>query len=358
MQPNTSHFESVRGPFRKEKEMKTAILEASHQIVVREIEDLKPGPTEILIKTVVAGVCGSDLHAFKGLHPFRKPPVILGHEVAGTVVKTGPAVKGFQEGDRVTVMPLLACEQCDACRRGSPQICLNKKVPGPGAWPGFFAEYALSEASIAYKIGEHTRFSEGVLAEPLAVAIHSVRRAEVKKGANVLVLGAGTIGILTAAAAANTGAEEIAITDLFASNLSTVASLCGAIPYDAADKNLTEKIARRHGKFDIVFLCSGAPTTVQQALHLVRPGGKIVVVGMFLDAVPLDLLSVTLREIEIVGSVVYTHDDFQNALKWIDSGDTPFGRLITHTFPLEKAQEAMLQLMEHQENPLKILLKS
>jgi L-iditol 2-dehydrogenase len=338
--------------------MKAAILEAPYQIAIREIEDLKPGLNDILIKTEVAGVCGSDLHAFKGRHPFRKPPVILGHEVAGTVVKTGASVKHLQEGDRVTVMPLLACEQCDACRRGSPQICLNKKVPGPGDWPGFFAEYALSDASIAYKIGEHTRFAESVLAEPLAVGIHSVRRAGVMKGAKVLVLGAGTIGILTAAAAASAGAGEIAVTDLFASNLSTAASLCGAIPYDAADKNLIEEISRRQGKFDFVFLCSGAQTTVQQALQLVRPGGKIVVVGMFLDAVPLDLLAVTLREIEIVGSVVYTHDDFQKALKWIDSGDTAFGRLITHTFPLEKAQEALNQLLEHQDHPLKILLKN
>lgn len=338
--------------------MKVAVLEDKYRIVVKEASDLHPGPDEILIKTKVTGICGSDLHAFKGIHPFRKPPVILGHELAGTIVEMGKEAKGFRIGDRVTVMPLLACGECLLCKKGRRNICLNKKVPGIQGWLGTFAEYFISKSSITYKLGEKTPFETGVLAEPLAVGIHSVyHQAKVEAGSRVLVLGTGTIGIFTALAAKAAGAGEIVVTDLFDFNLKVTRDLCGAKTYNVKQEGLEEAILKDDpDKFDITFLCSGAPKTVEQAFKLTQRGGRIVVIGMFLEPVPMELITVNLNELEIIGSAVYTHEDFKRALEWIDANRFDFKKLITHVLPLEKAEEALNLLAKHEENVIKILL--
>ena len=338
--------------------MKAAMLEEKYRIVVKEVADLRTGPEELLIETKFAGVCGSDLHSFKGIHPFRKAPVILGHELAGTVAELGKGVSGFRVGDRVTVMPLIHCGKCLQCQMGKENICLNKKVPGVAGWGGTFAQYFLSKPSITYKLGEKTSLEVGVLAEPLAVGIHSVfEQGKVKPGSRVLILGGGTIGILTALAVKKAGPREIVVTDLFDFNLKVTGDLCGAKTYTVKEAGLEERILKdRPEKFDVTFLCSGATATVKQAFTLTRRGGRIVVTGLFLEPVPIELPVISLNELEIVGSSVYNHEDFKKAVEWIDSGIFDFKKLITHTFPMEKAQEALTVLDEHKENVIKILL--
>jgi L-iditol 2-dehydrogenase len=339
--------------------MKAAILENAGRIEIRDVGDPRPAPDELLIRTAYAGVCGSDLHAFRGKHPFRKPPVILGHEVAGTVAECGAAVEDFRPGDRVTVMPLLPCGKCPLCRMGRTNICLNKRVPGVGEWLGLFTEYSLAKASITFKLAAATPFELGVLAEPLAVGIHSVlRQARVAAGDRVIVLGAGSIGIFTAMAVRAAGAGEIVMTDLLDFNLALVREMCGAVTYNSGKTDWEADLAQAYpDKFDIAFLCSGAPVTVRQALAYTRRGGRIIVTGMFVDPVAVDLLAVNMNEIELIGSAVYDHEDFRKAVEWIDSGRFAFRKLVTHTFPLEKAQDALALLADRKEDAVKILLK-
>ena len=147
--------------------MKAAMLEENYRIAVKEVPDLRTGSDELLIETKFAGVCGSDLHSFKGIHPFRKAPVVLGHELAGTVAEIGKGVRGFRVGDPVTVMPLIGYGKCLHCEMGKENICLNKKVPGVGGWEGTFAQYFLSRPSITFKLREKTSLEAGALAEPL-----------------------------------------------------------------------------------------------------------------------------------------------------------------------------------------------
>jgi L-iditol 2-dehydrogenase len=261
-------------------------------------------------------------------------------------------------GDRVTVMPLIACGKCLQCRMGKENICLNKKVPGVGDWGGTFAQYFLSQPSITYKLGEKTSLEAGVLAEPLAVGIHSVfQQGQVEPGSRALILGGGTIGILTALAVKKAKAKEIVITDLFDFNLKVTADLCGAKTYTVKEAGLEERILKDHPeKFDVTFLCSGAPVTVKQGFALTRRGGRIVVTGLFLEPVPVDFPVINLNELEIIGSSVYDHEDFKKAVEWIDSGAFEFNKLITHVLPMEKAQEALSILDEHKEKVIKILL--
>jgi L-iditol 2-dehydrogenase len=338
--------------------MKVAMLEAAGRVVLREEPDVRPGSGELLIRTTYAGVCGSDLHAFQGVHPFRKPPVILGHEVAGTVAEIGAGVMGFRPGQRVTVMPLLACENCGPCRAGTPNICLNKIVPGVPGWLGTFAEYFVAKPSVTYHLGPETGLDLGVLAEPLAVGVHSaIRRGGVRPGSRVLVLGAGTIGILTACAAKLAGAASIAITDLYPFNAELAAALCDGRSYAGRD-SLDEAILRdQPDRFDVTVLCSGAPATVAQAMRLTRRGGRIVVTGLFHAPVPTDLTAIALNEFDVSGSVVYDARDFQIAVEWIDAGRCDFRKVITHVLPLADAQTALSLLAQHTENVAKILLK-
>jgi L-iditol 2-dehydrogenase len=339
--------------------MKAAVLVDTGKIEIREADRQTVGPDDVLIRTAYAGVCGSDLHAFKGKHPFRKPPVILGHELAGTVVECGGGASGFRAGDRVTVMPLVSCGACRLCRLGRENICLNKQVPGAGEWLGSFAEFSLAKASVVYKLGNATPCEMGVLAEPLAVGVHAVQRqARVEPGDRVLVLGGGTIGILTALAARAAGAGDLVTTDLFEFNLALTRALCGAETIHAGRTGWEDDLARAYPeKFDVTFLCSGAPATVGQAIRLTRRGGRIIVTGLFLEPVPVDLTAVTLGELEVLGSQIYDHRDFRTAVDWIDAGRFEFRRLVTHVLPLERAQDALTILANRTENAVKILLQ-
>ena len=339
--------------------MKAAILEETGRIEVREVEDLRPARDEVLIRSACAGVCGSDLHAFRGKHPFRKPPVVLGHELAGTVVGVGQDVGNVRLDDRVTMMPLVSCGTCRLCRMGRENICLEKRVPGVGGWLGSFAEYSLAKASVTFRLGEATAFEQGVLAEPLAVGVHAVtRQARLEAGSRVLVLGGGTIGILTALAARAAGAGEIVITDLFEFNLALTQALCGAVTVHVGREGWEADLARTYPeKFDVTFLCSGAPATVGQAVRLTRRAGRIVVTGLLLEPVPMDLTAVTLGELEVVGSQIYDHRDFRTAVDWIDAGRFDFRKLVTHTFPLARAQDALTLLADRTEDAVKILLQ-
>ncbi len=339
--------------------MRAAVLVETGKIDIRQVDRRSLGPDDVLIKTAYAGVCGSDLHAFRGKHPFRKPPVVLGHELAGTVIECGQDVRVVRPGDRVTVMPLVPCGACRLCRMGRTNLCLRRQVPGVGEWLGAFAEYFVAKASITFKVGETTPCDIAVLAEPLAVGIHGVfRQGRVQRGDRVIVLGAGPIGILTAMAARAAGAEEVVITDLLGFNLALAKEVCGAVAYDAGEPDWEAALARAHpDKFDVAFLCSGAPVTVRQALNCTRRGGRIIVTGMFLEPVALDLTVVNLNELEIVGAVVYDHEDFRQAVEWIESGRFDLRRLVTHTMPLERAQCALTLLADRKEDAVKILLE-
>jgi L-iditol 2-dehydrogenase len=342
----------------REVGVRAAVLVETGKIDIRQVDRRSLGPDDVLIKTAYAGVCGSDLHAFRGKHPFRKPPVVLGHELAGTVIECGQGVRVVRPGDRVTVMPLVPCGACRLCRMGRTNLCLRRQVPGVGEWLGAFAEYFVAKASITFKVGETTPCDIAVLAEPLAVGIHGVfRQGRVQRGDRVIVLGAGPIGILTAMAARAAGAEEIVITDLLGFNLALAKEVCGVVAYDAGEPDWEAALARAHpDKFDIAFLCSGAPVTIQQAFACTRRGGRVIVTGMFLDPVTVDLLSVNLNELELIGSVVYDHADFRMAVEWIDTGRFDFRKLVTHTFPLDHAQRALTLLAERTDDALKVLL--
>ncbi len=338
--------------------MKAVMLQGTGRVAVVEHEAPRLRTNDVLIKVAYAGICGSDMHAFRGHHPFREPPVVLGHEVSGTVAAVGSDVDAFALGDRVTVMPALSCGHCVYCQKGLPNLCVNKAVPGTGDWVGTMAEYFRADAEITYKLGENTSLRLGCLAEPLAVAAHSVAQGNVCPGSRVLVLGGGTIGLLTALAATIVGAEVVALTDLYDQKLDVAKGMGIDDVWSARREDLSQALLEAYpAKFETIVLASGAPPVLEQAMALAQRGGRIVVTALFLKQAPVDLLQVTLQELQVVGSQIYTAKDFEAALEWLAEKRWPFERIITHIHPLARAPEAFQNMTEHPENVIKVLLE-
>ncbi len=341
--------------------MKAARLETEGRIEIVEIERPGVGPDDVLIEVAYAGVCGSDLHSFEGSHPFRKPPTVLGHELSGTIVEVGSNVgaqKALAIGDQVTVMPYIHCRHCAMCQRGHTNICLNKTVPGIKGWIGTFADYFVAPAAVTYRLGPNTDLKLGALAEPLAVAVHSADQGRVTQGDRVLVLGAGTIGLLSGVAARQMGASVVAITDLYEHNLEVGRALGFDSTYQADRADLVEAIRTDHPDgFDVLFLTAGAASTVVQALSLAQRRARIVATALFSRAVTLDLGPITLGEMELVGTQIYTDADYQRALRWLDEGAYPLEQLIDHVLPLDEAQAALEMLASRSQDAIKILLR-
>jgi L-iditol 2-dehydrogenase len=337
--------------------VKAITLQETGRVTVVEHEEPRLGTNDILIEVAYAGICGSDMHAFRGRHPFREPPVVLGHEVSGTVAALGSDVEAFSLGDRVTVMPSVSCGHCTFCERELPNLCVNKEVPGTGDWVGTMAEYFRADADVTYKLGENTSLRLGCLAEPLAVAAHSVAQGEVGPGRRVLVLGGGTIGLLTALSAKILGAETVALTDLYDYKLETAKTVGIDDVRSARRDDLAEALLQDYPeKFETVLLASGAPPVMEQAMALVQRGGRIVVTALFLEQTPVDLLQITLQELQVVGSQIYTAEDFEAALQWLDDGRWSFEEIISHVYPLDQAPAVFQNIAEHPENAIKVLL--
>jgi L-iditol 2-dehydrogenase len=338
--------------------VRVGMLREAGRVVVEEAPRPALGAGEVLIRVAYAGVCGSDLHAFLGTHPFRVPPVVLGHELSGEVAEVGEGVSEFAPGDLVTVMPTLGCGACRACLAGRPNICENKVVPGIKGWQGAFAEYFAAPTAVTYPLGPHTTLVQGVLAEPLAVAAHAVERGGVRPGSDVLVLGGGTIGLLIGYAAQRTGARSVAITDLYDYNLTVASALGFAHAYNARQEGLEDAIRRDYaGGVDVVFIAGAAPAIVGQATRLARRGGRIVSTALFGGPVPVDIVAITLYELELVGTQIYRDADFRQALAWLDEDGETIERLVDHVLPLERAHEAMVMLAERREDAIKVLLQ-
>ena len=209
--------------------MKAAVLEAVGQLVIREVaQPALKGPDWARIKVRAVGICGSEIHAFQGTHPFRKPPSILGHEVTGEIVELGPEVPGFAAGDRVFVDPQWTCGTCAYCTSGRHNLCPDKVVLGTARWTGGLGEYIVAPAPALYPLPDHVSYVEGTAIEPLAVGVHMVQRAQVTAGEEVAVLGAGTIGMMVAAVARLRGAAPVVAVDLQAHCLDLATRHLGA----------------------------------------------------------------------------------------------------------------------------------
>lgn len=338
--------------------MKQAILTGPETIEFSEIEKPVIQDHEILMKVKNIGICGSDIHAYYGKHPFMSFPIRLGHEMAGEVIEVGKNVEGIEIGELVTVMPQTFCHECEPCKSGRYNICDTLEVIGCQT-PGAACEYFNVDAALVKKIPEGMTAEIAATVEPAAVGVHAVRRCGSVAGMNVVVMGAGTIGNVTAQAAMAEGAKSVLITDLSESRLQ-LAKDCG-IPHaiNTGKHSMQEAVEMAFGGegADIFFECVGIGATVNQAIECSKKGHDIVVVGVFGSTPQINLAWVQDREFRIVGSLMYVDKDFQDTIDYMAAGKIKMEPLVSKVFKFDDYANAYKYIEENRDTSLKVLIE-
>lgn len=327
--------------------MRAVVIHAPKDLRIEEYEVAAPGPGEVLVRLAAGGVCGSDLHYYNhgGFGAVRlKEPMILGHEVSGHVEALGEGVKGLAPGDLVAISPSRPCGHCRYCAEGLRNHCLNMRFYG-SAMPfphiqGAFRERLVVDASQCVK-ADGLAPGVAAMAEPLSVCLNAARRAGELLGRKVLVTGCGPIGALCILAARRAGAAEIVVTDLSAAALAHGLRLGADRTVNVAEEpEALAPCAADKGWFDVLFECTGAPQALAAGIAALRPRGVIVQVGLGGDMnVPLQAL--TAKELDLRGAFRF-HEEFPVAVRLMQAGLIDPSPLITHTVPLEDAEQAFL----------------
>jgi 2-desacetyl-2-hydroxyethyl bacteriochlorophyllide A dehydrogenase len=317
--------------------MRAAVWEKPGELKIRERPDPTPGPDEIVVRVGACGMCGTDVHIAQGEFPPTPYPIVPGHEFAGEVVGVGSDVADVAVGAHVAVDPSLFCGHCDYCRVQRGNLCRNWNAIGDTV-DGAFAELVKAPARNAYELPEEMSLRAGALVEPLACAVHGVRRLEVVTGDSVLITGSGTMGLLLLQVLTHGGAASVTVVDRNERRLEVARSL-------GADAVETDVGAVTGDGFDIVVDATGVPAVVQQGLDLVRRGGKLMIFGVAPEEARVEISPFRIYndEITVVGSmaVLYT---FVQAIELLRTGTVATEPLLTHTFPLDGFEDALASM--------------
>ena len=302
-----------------------------HRIEPVEIDRPAPEPEEALIQVEACGMCGSDLGILAGLHPRAKAPLTLGHEFCGRIVEIRSHTGEFKVGERVAAYPLISCGRCLVCRTGNAHVCRNLRLYGIDA-AGGMADFVTLPLENLIRLSATMQPQTGALVEPLAVAVHGVSRVSIGEARVIAIVGAGPIGLLTALVAQRRSSAKVIIADILASRIALARSIgLDAVP---AGEQMAELVANATGGegADIVFECVGVPASAASMTGLARCRGTIVNLGVFKKPAEVDLQAVNFKEIALVGSRVYTKQDFRTAIEL--AVDLPLDPIVTGTFPL------------------------
>ncbi|WCJ36578.1 Sorbitol dehydrogenase [Euphorbia peplus] len=298
------------------------------------------GPYDVRVRMKAVGICGSDVHYLKTLqcaHFVVKEPMVIGHECAGIIEEVGDAVKDLVPGDRVALEPGISCWRCSFCKDGSYNLCPEMKFFATPPVHGSLANQVVHPADLCFKLPENVSLEEGAMCEPLSVGVHACRRANIGPETNVLVMGAGPIGLVTMLAARAFGAPRIIIVDVDDYRLSVAKDLGadGIIKVstnmqDIADEVVLIQEAMGSG-VDITFDCAGFNKTMSTALSATRSGGKVCLVGMGHNEMTVPLTPAAAREVDVVGVFRYKNT-WPLCIEFLKSGKIDVKPLITHRF--------------------------
>jgi len=341
--------------------MKTTMLQevmtAPKKIIFQEIPIPEPANNQVLLKIRRIGICGSDIHVYHGLHPFTKYPVTQGHEVSGEIVKLGADVKDFKVGQKVTVEPQVYCGECYPCTHGKYNLCENLKVMGFQT-TGTASEFFAVDASKVTPLPDNMSFDDGAMLEPLAVTVHAAKRFPDIKGAKVAILGCGPIGILLAQSAKALGAEKVLITDVSDLRLELAKKVGVDFAVNTRNKDFGDAMVEVFGKdkADVIYDCAGNDITMGQAIKYARKGSTIILVAVFGKMANVDLAVLNDHELDLNTSMMYTHVDYLDAIKFVNEGKIQLAPLQTKHFPFKEFLAAYQYIDANRETTMKVLI--
>lgn len=314
-----------------------------------------PEDGEVLIKVAYAGICGTDMLAYHGGMEKRvKPPVILGHEFSGVVISTGPESE-YQEGEKVTVEPLITCGKCNGCLTGEYNLCSSLNLIGIDS-DGAVAGYIKVPEKNVYRLGDNISMESGAFVEPLAVCVHLIEKANVSKDQTVLIVGGGPIGLITAELAKLKGAKVI-ISEINSFRIDTARKL-GFSVINPIEQNLMEKINNTtNGRgVNVSIEATGTNVGLVSCIEATGIKGTVILVGLPKKNADFDTYKVIAKELQLIGSRVYKREDYLQAINLIKSGSfdpTPF---ISRIVPLEHAIDKGFKAIDNDEDVIKILI--
>ncbi|MBB6144653.1 L-iditol 2-dehydrogenase [Silvibacterium bohemicum] len=341
--------------------MKSLLLSEYNHFDIVDVPVPAAGADELLVKVEACGICGSDVHGYDGSSGRRIPPIVMGHEAAGTVISVGAEVKDFSIGDRVTFDSTVYCGRCEFCARGQVNLCNNRQVIGVSCTDyrraGAFAEFITIPQRIAYRLPDTIPFVEAAMLEAVSVAMHAVKLTPVTDGESALVIGAGMIGLLTLQAAKAAGYSRVIITDVDATRLDMARRVGATEVIHASGSELFAEIMRLTdgNGVDMVLEAVGRNETISAAIDCVRKGGTVTLIGNITPEVTLPLQKVVSRQIRLQGSCA-SSGEYPEAIELMASGKIQVKPLITAVASLEDGPRWFDRLHAREPNLMKIVL--
>lgn len=333
------------------------VMAEPKKIIFREADIPKPGPDQVLVKIKKIGICGSDIHVYHGTHPYTSYPVTQGHEVSGQIVELGEYVKEFSVGQKVTIEPQVFCGRCYPCLHGKYNLCEHLKVMGFQT-TGTASEYFAVDASKVTPIPENMTYGEGAMLEPLAVTIHAARRFPDVKGARAVVLGCGPIGILLIQSLKAMGASEVLATDISDMRLDLAKQMGADHVVNTREKDFGEALVEAYGpdKADVIYECAGSDITMEQAIQNARKGSTIILVAVFGKRASVDLAKLNDSELDLNTSMMYRHEDYMDAIRFVNEGKIQLKPLQTAHFAFADYQAAYEYIDNNREKTMKVII--
>ena len=341
--------------------MKALVLSKYKHLEITDMPTPVPGPGEVLLRVAACGICGSDAHGYDGSSGRRIPPIVMGHEAAGTVARLGDGVKGFAEGDRVTFDSTVYCGECKFCRRGQVNLCDHRQVVGVSTPEfrrhGAFAEYVVVPQRVLYHLPDRLPFEQAAMLEAASVALHAALLSKGEGMDTVLVIGAGMIGVLTLQALRAEGFPRVFVADVDESRLQLAEKFGATATFLATGPELVTRVMEATGGegVDVTVEAVGRDETVRGAIDCVRKGGSVTLVGNIRPEVTLPLQKVVSRQIKLQGSAA-SSGEYPRAMELFVNGGIQVAPLITAVAPLEEGPRWFERLYSHEPNLMKVVL--
>jgi L-iditol 2-dehydrogenase len=342
--------------------MRTLLLKEYKLLEIADMPEPAVGPDDVLVRVKACGICGSDVHGYDGSTGRRIPPLVMGHEAAGVVVKTGDSVKRVRVGDRVTFDSTVYCGECYFCQRGDVNLCDDRQVLGVSAGEyrrnGAFAEFIAVPERIVYALPDALTFEQAAMIEAVSVAVHAVQLTPVRLGDTAVVVGAGMIGLLAIQALRLAGCSRIVAVDLNEARLKLAAEYGADLCLNAAACDVPAEVrtyASGRGA-DVALEAVGTTETVQSAVASLRKGGALTLVGNYSPKIELPLQSVVTRQIRIMGSCA-SAGEYPVCIDLVARKAIRVDRLISVTAPLDEGQVWFDRLFNREPNLMKVILQ-